>query len=118
MDALERLQKIDRSQEIDGWNVRIYFWSRSPRILALAAADKPDQAEKYYEREVKFFGTGAARAKLVMLVLDKKHDLGAARKLAADPAFASALTTEQTMAVAQKTHRWGDLIRPMAKIEK
>ena len=38
MDALERLQKIDRSNEIDGWNIRLFFWSRDPRLLAITAA--------------------------------------------------------------------------------
>jgi hypothetical protein len=33
MDKLERLQKIDRSQEIDGLAVQLYFWSRSPKVL-------------------------------------------------------------------------------------
>jgi hypothetical protein len=35
--ALDSLQQIDRSQNIDGWNVRIYFLSRNPRVLALVA---------------------------------------------------------------------------------
>ena len=35
MTALERLQKIDRTQQIDGWSVRLYFWSRSAKLLAL-----------------------------------------------------------------------------------
>ena len=35
--ALDSLQKIDRTQNIDGWNVRIYFLSRNPRVLALVA---------------------------------------------------------------------------------
>jgi RsiW-degrading membrane proteinase PrsW (M82 family) len=33
VDKLEQLQTIDRSQNIDGWNVRLYFLSRSPKIL-------------------------------------------------------------------------------------
>ena len=38
MQALEHLQKIDRSQNIDGWNVRIYFASRDPHVLMGIAA--------------------------------------------------------------------------------
>src|SRR6185369_9086070 len=37
MQALEKLQQIDRSKEIDGWNVRIFFASRNPRILMATA---------------------------------------------------------------------------------
>ena len=37
MHALDSLQQIDRTQNIDGWNVRIYFLSRNPRVLALVA---------------------------------------------------------------------------------
>jgi protease PrsW len=33
VDQLEQLQQINRSQNIDGWNVRLYFWSRNPRLL-------------------------------------------------------------------------------------
>ncbi len=35
MHALESLQKIDRTTQIDGWNVRLYFLSRNPRVLTL-----------------------------------------------------------------------------------
>src|SRR5438309_1709658 len=34
MDALERLQKIDRTQEINSAGIELYFWSRSPHVLA------------------------------------------------------------------------------------
>src|SRR5438874_8024143 len=34
MDALERLQKIDRTQEINSAGIELYFWSRSPHALA------------------------------------------------------------------------------------
>lgn len=34
MDTLERLQKIDRSQELDGFAIRLYFFSRDPWKLA------------------------------------------------------------------------------------
>jgi RsiW-degrading membrane proteinase PrsW (M82 family) len=37
MQALEKLQQIDRSTEIDGWNVRIYFACRNPRVLMAIA---------------------------------------------------------------------------------
>lgn len=33
MDSLDPAPQIRRDQEIDGWNVRIYFWSRSPWVL-------------------------------------------------------------------------------------
>jgi RsiW-degrading membrane proteinase PrsW (M82 family) len=33
VDKLQQLQTIDRSQNIDGWNVRLYFLSRSPKVL-------------------------------------------------------------------------------------
>lgn len=35
---LERLQGIRRDQEIDGWRVRVYFWSRDIWLLAGIAA--------------------------------------------------------------------------------
>lgn len=39
MNALESLQSINRPpQEIDGWNVQLYFLSRSPRVLLGIAA--------------------------------------------------------------------------------
>src|ERR1700677_496456 len=38
MDALERLQKIDRKAEIKGWRIQMYFWTRSPKLLFLASA--------------------------------------------------------------------------------
>jgi RsiW-degrading membrane proteinase PrsW (M82 family) len=37
VDRLEHLQKIDRSQHIDGWNVRLYFLSRNPTFLFCAS---------------------------------------------------------------------------------
>ena len=37
MHALESLQQIDRTQKIDGWNIRLYFLSRHPGVLALFA---------------------------------------------------------------------------------
>jgi RsiW-degrading membrane proteinase PrsW (M82 family) len=33
VDQLDQLPQIDRSQNIDGWNVRLYFLSRNPRFL-------------------------------------------------------------------------------------
>ena len=33
MDQAAQLNQIDRSQNIDGWNVRLYFWSRNPKLL-------------------------------------------------------------------------------------
>src|SRR5262245_811882 len=38
MDALESLQKIDRTQQIDGLRIRLYFWSRSRLLLGCFAA--------------------------------------------------------------------------------
>ena len=37
MDTLENLQKIDRTQNIESLSVRLYFWTRSPRILCAVA---------------------------------------------------------------------------------
>jgi protease PrsW len=37
VDNLEQLQTIDRSQNIDGWNVRLYFLSRNPKFLFCVA---------------------------------------------------------------------------------
>jgi RsiW-degrading membrane proteinase PrsW (M82 family) len=37
MEALQPIHQIDRSQNIDGWNVRIYFASRNPRVLLAVA---------------------------------------------------------------------------------
>ena len=37
MNQLESLQKIDRSQNIDGWRVQLYFFSRNPKTLAMIA---------------------------------------------------------------------------------
>lgn len=36
-NALDQLQKIDRSQNIDGWNVQLYFLSRNPGVLLAIA---------------------------------------------------------------------------------
>ena len=36
-NALDQLQKIDRSQNIDGWNVQLYFFSRNPGVLLAVA---------------------------------------------------------------------------------
>ena len=36
-NALDQLQKIDRSQNIDGWNVQLYFLSRNPGVLVAIA---------------------------------------------------------------------------------
>jgi hypothetical protein len=33
VDQAAQLNQIDRSQNIDGWNVRLYFWSRNPKLL-------------------------------------------------------------------------------------
>jgi RsiW-degrading membrane proteinase PrsW (M82 family) len=33
VDKFDQLQKVDRSQNIDGWNVRLYFLSRNPKVL-------------------------------------------------------------------------------------
>ena len=37
MDTLENLQKIDRTQNIESLSVRLYFWTRSPRVLCAVA---------------------------------------------------------------------------------
>lgn len=37
MNKLEQLQQIDRSQNIDGWNVQLYFFSRNPWVLLSVA---------------------------------------------------------------------------------
>jgi protease PrsW len=38
MEVLPQSSTIRRDREIDGWNVRIYFWSRSPWVLLGIAA--------------------------------------------------------------------------------
>ena len=38
MDSPASLQAIRRDQEIDGWRVRVYFWSRDIRLLSAIAA--------------------------------------------------------------------------------
>ena len=37
MDKLTSLQQIERDKQIDGWAVRLYFWSRDPVILTWIA---------------------------------------------------------------------------------
>lgn len=38
MNPLDRFQQIDRSRDLDSWSIRIFFWSRSTRVLGLCVA--------------------------------------------------------------------------------
>ena len=37
MTSLESLHKIDRTQNIESLSVRLYFWTRTPRVLCAVA---------------------------------------------------------------------------------
>ncbi|MEA3186325.1 MAG: protease PrsW [Chthoniobacter sp.] len=82
-----------------------------------AKANHLDKAAEYYGREVKFFNAQTARAKLIPILL-AKHDVEAARKLAGDDAITMNLSVQEKLTVAAKTHRWGDLVKPIIEMEK
>src|SRR5205085_8556189 len=81
-----------------------------------AEAKRIDKAAEYYQREVKFFDAKTARAKLIPILLEK-HDVESARLLAGDESVTANFSTYDKLAIAAKTHRWGDLMKPIIELQ-
>ncbi len=81
-----------------------------------AAEKRWDDAQRYYERELKLDPAPSTRAKLVELQL-ARHDLAALRRLTADPAFTDALTPPAQLTVAAAERRWGGMFAWAFRVE-
>jgi RsiW-degrading membrane proteinase PrsW (M82 family) len=81
------------------------------------ANSEDDKAAAYYQREVQFFGSDGARAKLLVMLLANK-DTDGARKLAADTSFIGALAPRQRIALLAGLHEWRALAQELLGFQK